>query len=332
MEPSDEVRRVLERWFAAARDGDSDGFTSRLSKDPGSLTVGTDEAEWYRGDAVHRIARAQMDDLGGRLPMYERETEAWVEGNVAWAAARVDIRLEGEEIPARATFVLHIEHGDWRIVQYHLSLAVADEEAFGVDLTKSIAAIVEEVQQERPELRSSAKATDGIVTLMFTDIVDSTVMNQILGDRAWLELLREHDRLISTAADSHGGEVVKRMGDGSMLAFPSARRAVACAVEIRSAVTAALGELDPPIRIRIGLHLGEPLRDADDFFGSAVNFAARVSAAARPGEILVSNVVADVLNLGGDFALGEGRDVELKGFLGRHRVIEVPSDYEDRRV
>jgi class 3 adenylate cyclase len=324
VEPSDEVRRVLERWFAAARDGDSDGFTARLSKDPGSLTIGSDEAEWYRGDAVHQISRAQMADLGGRLPMYERETEAWVEGNVAWAAARVDIRLDGEEIPARATFVLHIEHGDWRIVQYHLSLAVADEEAFGVDLTKSIAAIVEEVQEERPELRSSAKALNGIVTLMFTDVVDSTVINQLLGDRAWLEILREHDRLITTAAESHGGEVVKRMGDGSMLAFPSARRAVSCAVEIRSNIAAAMGGLDPPIRIRMGLHLGEPLRDADDFFGSAVNFAARVSAAAGPGEILVSDVVADVLNQGGDVTLGEGREVELKGFPGRRRVFEVP--------
>lgn len=324
MQPSDEVRRVLERWFAAARHGDSDGFTARLSQDPGSLTIGSDEAEWYRGDAVHQVARAQMADLGGRLPMYERETEAWADGNVAWAAARVDIRLDEEEIPARATFVLRIEHGDWRIVQYHLSLAVADKEAFGVDLTKSIAAIVEEVQEERPELRSSAKATEGIVTLMFTDIVDSTVINQVLGDRAWLEILREHDRLISAAAESHGGEVVKRMGDGCMLAFPSARRAVSCAVEIRSGIAAAMGELDPPIRIRIGLHLGEPLRDADDFFGSAVNFAARVSAAARPGEILVSDVVAGILDLGGEVALGEGRDVELKGFRGPCRVFEVP--------
>jgi adenylate cyclase len=324
MEPSDEVRRVLERWFAAARDGDPDSFTARLSKDPGSLTIGSDEAEWYRGDTVHEIARAQMADLGGRLPMYEQETEAWVEGNVAWAAARVDIRLDGEEIPARATFVFHVEHGDWRIVQYHLSLAVADEEAFGVDLTKSIAAIVEEVQEERPQLRSSAKAMDGIVTLMFTDVVDSTVINQQMGDKAWLEMLREHDRLISTAAESHGGEVVKRMGDGSMLAFPSARRAVSCALEIRSNIAAAMGGLEPPIRIRMGLHLGEPLRDADDFFGSAVNFAARVSAAAGPGEILVSDVVADVVHQGGGVTLGQGREVDLKGFAGRRRVFEVP--------
>lgn len=209
---------------------------------------------------------------------------------------------------------------------------MADKEAFGVDLTKSIAAIVEEVQEERPELRSSAKATEGIVTLMFTDIVDSTVINQVLGDRAWLEMLRKHDQLISAAADSHGGEVVKRMGDGSMLAFPSARRAVSCAIEIRSGIAAAMGELDPPIRIRIGLHVGEPLRDADDFFGSAVNFAARVSAAARPGEILVSDVLAGILDLGGEVSLGEGREVELKGFRGRCRVFEVPGLAAPRRV
>lgn len=94
---ADEVRRVLERWFTEARLGYSDGFTARLSQDPGSLTIGSDEAEWYRGDAVHQVARAQMADLGGRLPMYERETEAWADGNVAWAAARVDIRLDEEE-------------------------------------------------------------------------------------------------------------------------------------------------------------------------------------------------------------------------------------------
>jgi class 3 adenylate cyclase len=231
--------------------------------------------------------------------------------------------LEGRVLPARATFVLHIEEGDWRIVQYHLSLGVADEDAFGIDLTKSIAAIVEEVREERPELRSSASARGGIVTLMFTDIVDSTVVNHALGDTAWLEVLREHDRVIRFATESHGGEVVKRLGDGSMLAFPSARRAVSCAVAILSGVEAALGKREPPIRIRIGLHLGEPLRDADDFFGSAVNLAARVSAVAGPSEILVSDVVADVLSQGGDIVLGEGREVELKGFPGRRRVFEV---------
>jgi class 3 adenylate cyclase len=326
MHASEELKAILARWFASARQGDVDAFVSRFSVEAGALTIGSDEAEWYRSTEVDAIVRAQMQDLGGQLPLHDRQIEAWTEDNVAWAAARVDIDIGEQLIPARATFVLHLEHGDWRIVQYHLSLPVSDEQALGVDLTKSLAAIVDDVTQHRPELRSVTASGDGVVALAFTDIVDSTALNRSLGDEAWLAVLKEHDRVIDTATTQHGGEVVKHIGDGSMLVFPSAVRGLACSVEIRRDIRSAFGNMDPPIRMRIGLHLGEPLRDADDFYGTAVNFAARVSSAAQPDEILVSQVMAFVIGEGGGIDLGSGRDVELKGFPGRHRVYGARED------
>lgn len=77
------------------------------------------------------------------------------------------------------------------------------------------------------------------------------------------------------------------------------------------------------IRVRIGLHVGETVREADDFFGHAVSYAARVASSATGGEIVVSSLVRDLLVQTGEFDFGEPRVVELKGMQGTHRVYPV---------
>ena len=160
------------------------------------------------------------------------------------------------------------------------------------------------------------------MTIVFTDIVDSTVLIARLGDHAWLDVIRRHNAVITDLTAQHGGTVVETQGDGSMLAFSSARRAVACAQAIQHGIGEAFADASPPIRVRIGLHTGDALREADHFFGTTVHYAARVASQALGGEVLVSNLVHELV-AGPDVEFLESRDVELKGLDGEHRLFAV---------
>src|SRR5262249_33495772 len=123
-------------------------------------------------------------------------------------------------------------------------------------------------------------------------------------------------------AAAHGGTVVNRQGDGSMLAFSSARRAVSSAKSIQHRVAEEITD-GTPLRVRIGIHAGDAVREADDFFGTTVHYAARVAGHALGGDILVSSVARDLVAGGSDVTFLEGRDVELKGIDGLHRLFAV---------
>jgi class 3 adenylate cyclase len=191
------------------------------------------------------------------------------------------------------------------------------------DVRTSIDRVASAVETEQPDLRTHA-APDGTVTLLFTDIEGSTALNERLGDRRWIELLRTHNSLIREQVSAHGGFEVKSQGDGFMLAFSSARRGLACAIEIQRALGEhAAKNPDEAIRVRIGLHTGEAIAEAGDFYGRHVNLAARVGAVARGGEILVSSLLRELTASSGEFEFDEGRDVQLKGLAGTHRVHAV---------
>ena len=105
---------------------------------------------------------------------------------------------------------------------------------------------------------------------MFTDIVGSTELTTTLGDQAWLAILRAHNEIVTGATAAADGMVVKGQGDGFMLAFRSARRALTAARAIQRGIGETFNDPGSPIRIRVGVHTGEILREADDFFGQAV--------------------------------------------------------------
>jgi class 3 adenylate cyclase len=170
--------------------------------------------------------------------------------------------------------------------------------------------------------RSVVAASESATTILFTDIEDSSVLVEALGDRRWLDLLRLHNALVREQIERHRGFEVKTVGDGFMVAFSSAPAAVACAAGIQQALTAFNATSDaPPLHVRIGLHTGTALREDDDFFGREVVMAARVSAAARGGEVLVSDAVRDALDDGAP--LGEPQARALKGLQGRHRLYPL---------
>jgi class 3 adenylate cyclase len=195
--------------------------------------------------------------------------------------------------------------------------------SMGGDIYTSIVAVADSVQRERPDIAAHA-APDGTVTIAFSDIEDSTVLTERLGDQAWQELLRWHNALIRQALRAHGGYEVKTMGDGFMLAFRSARKGLDCAIAIQRAFAAQRAASGERIRVRIGLHAGEAITDGGDFYGKNVILASRVAGQAQGGEILVSSLLRQLVESSTDASLfGGPRDLELKGLAGRHVVYAV---------
>jgi class 3 adenylate cyclase len=191
------------------------------------------------------------------------------------------------------------------------------------DAPTSVHEMASKVGSERPSLRPAA-APDGTVTILFTDIEGSTQLNERLGDVRWLELLRAHHAIVREQVHGHGGFEVKSQGDGFMIAFPSARRAVQCARAIQDAIDAALGShVDTPIRLRIGLHTGEAIKEEADFYGKNIVLAARIADRARGGEILASSVVKQLTESAGDLHFENERELELDGLAGLHTVYRV---------
>ncbi|HEY6651038.1 MAG TPA: adenylate/guanylate cyclase domain-containing protein [Actinomycetota bacterium] len=327
MEPSEELHRVVTRFFEALRDGDTEAVSNRLSRLPGFQRFGTDPDEvWLEGETAARVWVQQMRDVGGGIPWrLIDDIRALSEGTVGWAAARTEVDAPaGGTVEYRFTCVLHLEHGDWKIVNWHSSIPVRNED-HGFLLTKSVDEIAEAVSESRPDL-SASSAADGTVTIAFTDIEDSLRLNAFLGDRLWLDVLRAHNEVVERTTDEHGGTVVKNQGDGFMLAFASARRAVTCAQAIEAVVADTFRDPGSPIRVRIGLHVGETVHEGDDHFGHAVNYAARVASAAAGGEIVVSSLVYGLLAHTGAFEFGAAREVELKGIEGPQLVYPLASE------
>jgi len=174
-----------------------------------------------------------------------------------------------------------------------------------------------------PVAASAAGRTTGTVTLLFTDQVGSTETLQRLGDEEGERLRRAHFGLLREAAQMHGGEEVKNLGDGLMVAFVSAVDAVVCAITMQQAVDRAriTGEL--AFAIRIGLNVGEPIRDEGDYFGAPVVIAKRLCDAAAPGQILASELVRALIGTRGGFAYRGLGAVPLKGVAEPVPACEV---------
>ena len=162
-----------------------------------------------------------------------------------------------------------------------------------------------------------ASAPDRLLaTVLFTDIVGSTQQAGRLGDQRWRELLELHDQAARRWVQAFGGRLVKSTGDGILATFDSPARAIRCA----AALAEDLGGLG--IEIRAGLHTGEiELRDGD-VGGIGVHIAARVMAAAGPGEILVSRTVHDLV-AGSGILLRDRGTHRLKGVQGQWQLLAV---------
>jgi class 3 adenylate cyclase len=159
----------------------------------------------------------------------------------------------------------------------------------------------------------------GTLTIVFSDIEGSTRRAAQLGDTAWVQLLAFHNRLVRRQVERAGGYEVKAHGDGFMLAFPSARAAIACSTEIMRALDVhGRSRPNDALRVRIGMHTGELIEEDGDLFGTPVVLAARIANQANGGEILVSSLVREIVESSGDVAFGPSREVALNGHVGEH--------------
>jgi class 3 adenylate cyclase len=198
--------------------------------------------------------------------------------------------------------------------------------------------IVSWVEAEQPDLRR-ASAPDGTVTILFSDIEGSSRLTEQLGDDRWMDVLTTHNTIVRAQIDEHGGYEVKSQGDGFMVAFPTARQAVLCAIDMQRALLRRGTRGDFPIRVRIGIHTGEAIHRSGDFFGRSVVLAARIAAHAQGGDILTSALARDLVAERGDIRLRDAGDAAFKGLDGRHRLYEVawaptttPSTADDPRT
>jgi class 3 adenylate cyclase len=192
------------------------------------------------------------------------------------------------------------------------------------DVKASIAIVAASVEARRPSL-STAAGADGTVTLMFSDMHDYTGMMERLGDHKALKVVEDHNAIVRTQCEAFGGFEVELRGDGFLLAFPTPQAGVRCGIALQQAFAEySRRHPEQPVTVRIGLHSGEAIRDADKFFGRTVIHAFRVADLAESEEILVSGAVQSALDGRGTFTFADERHVPLKGFTGNHPIARVP--------
>ena len=154
----------------------------------------------------------------------------------------------------------------------------------------------------------------GIRTILFTDVVNSTTLTQMLGDEAALAIVGVHDTIVRDALSDLGGREIKHTGDGIMASFISVAAAVRCAIQIqRELEKHAQKNSKHALKVRVGAAVGEPVEQNNDLFGSTVQLAARLCAHAQPEQILVSSAIAE-LCLGKGLSFEDVGEVTLKGF------------------
>lgn len=184
--------------------------------------------------------------------------------------------------------------------------------------------ILGSVRRRRDPGSADSSLPRGVVALLFTDLVDSTRMLQQLGDERFEAVRQRHFQLCRDAFDRFSGHEVKNLGDGFMVAFESPTSAVRAALAVQGAVgDHNRAHPDETLAIRIGLHVGEPLIDEDDYFGTPVVVASRLCGTAGAHEIRVTEAVTRLATIDDGVGLEPIGSVELKGFDHAVDVVRV---------
>lgn len=313
---SPEIEAVARRVLATWGKRDAETMSNLFSSSADLRVLGFDYDElWSGADEFLKIFTAQMDEMPD-WSIENHHVEAFEDESFGWAILQSTIVTPQGETPIRHTAVFRLDGGAWKVVQWHNSIPVPNQQVFGVELTTTLNRLVVSVLDAGSDL-AGASGSEGTATLVFTDIVDSTVLAQSIGDVAWAKLISSHERTIGRITGSHGGTVVKFLGDGSMLVFESARAAIRAAVELQLSCDAE------PYSIRIGIHTGEVIRTANDLLGLTVNKAARVASAATGGSIMVSSTTRDLVGQMEGVRIGEPKIVRLKGITDAHQIAPV---------
>jgi class 3 adenylate cyclase len=280
---------------------------------------------WGEGETMRWIAPTLADNQALRRfwGMFERASASPGMARALWEAVqRVDVRAALPTISV-PTLVLH--HANTSIPATQGKL-VAEQipgaryvELPGRDHLPGAGdpeAVAGEIEEFLTGARPGASPDRVLATVLFTDIVDSTRRAAELGDSAWSQLRERHDALTRSQLERFRGREVKQTGDGFLASFDGPARAIRCACGICDEVR-ELG-----IELRAGIHTGECELMGDDLAGLAVHVAARVGAMAKPGEVLASGTVRDLV-LGSGIEFADRGAHELKGVPGEWRLFAV---------
>ena len=174
--------------------------------------------------------------------------------------------------------------------------------------------VLDEVEEFLTGSRSAIESDRVLATVLFTDIVNSTKRAEMIGDRAWHDVLDRHNALVRREISRHRGHEVRTMGDGFLATFDGPARSIRCALAINEGVE-ALG-----LQVRAGLHTGEVEMTDNDLSGIAVHIASRVATMAKPGQVLVSNTVRDLV-AGSNIRFHDEGSHSLKGLTESVRLF-----------
>jgi class 3 adenylate cyclase/pimeloyl-ACP methyl ester carboxylesterase len=188
----------------------------------------------------------------------------------------------------------------------------ADNFLWAGDQTEMVGVIQEFVTGQR----ATAEPDRLLATVLFTDIVGSTDLAARIGDHRWRELLQEHHAIVRAELKRYRGREIDTAGDGFLATFDGPARGIRCAL----AIGAALRSLN--LEIRAGLHTGEIELMGESIGGIAVHIAARVSALAAAGEVLVTRTVTELV-AGSGVTFEDRGDRELKGVPSRWQLFAV---------
>lgn len=312
MKKSSEIEAVVRRFLAARINLDVEAMRNLHSPSEYGLMIGSAREEWDEGyDTIIHVWESQEGWEVADSTLIS--IQAFENGDTGWAAVEQERTLvSGQTVVFRITMVLVLEASAWKVVQIHLSIPVPNEDVLGVELTGTLSDLLASIETE-----FASQAIDGSVgtaTILFTDVVGSTAISRSMGDRRWSDLITSHFDAVRHVAERERGTVVKTVGDGGMYVFDSGASALLAAIGIQESVAASA---EDELKLRVGVHTGDAIHSQGDFYGSAVNKAARVAAAALGDQILVSSTTVEMVSPA-EFEFGDPITAELKGIDGTH--------------
>jgi class 3 adenylate cyclase len=204
-----------------------------------------------------------------------------------------------------------IEHGRWMAERIPGARFIELDGGDHLPYAALADRIADEIEEFTTGARAPAEPERRLATVLFSDVVDSTIVAASRGDRRWHELLDRHDQVMRQQLARFRGREVKHTGDGFLAVFDGPAQAIRCG----HAICAAMH--DESLRVRVGIHTGEVELRGDDVGGIAVHIAARVVAAAQPSEVLVSHAIPPLV-------VGSGLEFEDRGV---QRLKGLPDDW-----
>ena len=257
-------------------------------------------AEGARG-----IVRLLEDDSEGAVRSLRRACQLWREVDAPYETSTTSLLLAEAYLQAGDEAAATMEIRGARSTFERLG--AAPDERRAAELLATVEA-------------KSFAGTRAVRTFMFTDIVGSTELIEVIGDDAWRDLRRWHDEALRKCFAMHAGEEVDHAGDGFFVAFPGAGEALSSAVEVQRRLAEHRREHGFAPQVRIGLHATEATQTGPGFSGRGVHEAARIGALAAGGEIVASE---ETLSSVGGVAVSEAREVTLKGIAEPIRVVTI---------